>query len=126
VPDGPADTTEARERLARAQRELLAALVAGAAHPDGFDPDRLRAQAASLVAKRRDLVARAAPDLVARLGPRFGALFADYARGRPRPAGGSQADARAFALWLGLPGDQDFPRRRPGRLSRLLRRRSPG
>ncbi|MDF2705367.1 MAG: hypothetical protein K0R62_1019 [Nonomuraea muscovyensis] len=111
---------ERRARLARAQRELLTALVAAGPHPDGFDPERLRVQAAGLIAKRRSLVARSAPHLVARLGPRFTGLFAEYAGARPKPPGGSRADALAFAAWLGVPPEAP----RPGRLARLLRRRS--
>jgi hypothetical protein len=92
--------TEPRERLATAQRELLAALVAGGAPPGGFDRERLGIQADSLIAKRRGLVARAAPDLVTALGAEFRPLFAAYAAGRPKPPGGSRGDARAFAEWL--------------------------
>ncbi|MBG0815020.1 hypothetical protein [Planomonospora sp. ID82291] len=93
-----------REELARAQAELLAALVAGAQAPPGFDGERLRIQAASLVAKRRSLVARLRPDLVQALGEGFRAEFAAYASGRPRPPGGSRADAADFAEHLARTG----------------------
>ncbi|GGK68125.1 hypothetical protein Ppa06_28740 [Planomonospora parontospora subsp. parontospora] len=86
-----------REELARAQAGLLAALVAGAQAPPGFDGERLRIQTASLVAKRRSVVARLRPDLVQTLGEDFRAEFAAYASGRPRPPGGSRADAADFA-----------------------------
>ncbi|MET8335060.1 hypothetical protein ABZV14_38960 [Streptosporangium canum] len=91
VPDG------AREALAGAQAVLLAALVAGGAAPPGFDEGRLRIQAASLISKRRGTVARVRPDLVALLGGDFAREFEAYARGRPKPPGGSRADARDFA-----------------------------
>ena len=90
----------AREALAAAQAELVAALVAGGPEPSGFDAERLRIQAQSLIAKRRGGVARAlavfAPELLPELGPHFTA----YAEGRPKPSGGSRADAQAFAAWL--------------------------
>jgi hypothetical protein len=117
VPDDePRERDERRERLAHAQRELLAALVAGGPDPEGFDPERLGIQRASLIAKRRGLVARSAPDLVARLGGRFTGLFAEYAKGRPKPPGGSRGDARAFAEWLGMP-PEPVPAMPPGRLT---------
>ncbi|WP_285775204.1 hypothetical protein [Microtetraspora sp. NBRC 13810] len=90
----------ARGRLAEAQRELLAALVAGGPRPEGFDEVRLRIQSASLIAKRRGLVARFAPELTRRLGSDFAPLFTSYAQGHPKPPGGSRADARAFIEWL--------------------------
>jgi hypothetical protein len=94
----------ARESLRASQGALLAALVAGGRVPEGFDGERVRIQAHSLVAKRRGLVARRLPDLVRSLGPDFAAAFAVYAVDRPKPAGGSQADARNFADWLGTQG----------------------
>jgi hypothetical protein len=112
-----------RQRLADAQRGLLAALVAGGPLPDGFDPVRLRIEAAGLIAKRRGLAARSAPDLVIRLGPRFAALFTEYAERRPKPPGGSLGDVRAFADWLGLPLDPPPAGPPPGRWARFLRRR---
>jgi hypothetical protein len=93
-----------REALAAAQAELVAALVAGGPKPPGFDAERLRIQAAGLVAKRRGGVARAlaaiAPSVLTELGPRLAAEFAAYAEGRPKPSGGSRADAQAFVAWL--------------------------
>jgi hypothetical protein len=94
------DGLRAREALRAAQRALLAALVAGGGLPEGFDADRVRIQAHSLIAKRRGLAARLLPDLVRALGPEFARAFADYATGRPKPPGGSRADARAFVEWL--------------------------
>lgn len=43
--------TGARDRLEQAQTALLAALLAGGPAPPGFDPERLRIQAAALIAK---------------------------------------------------------------------------
>jgi hypothetical protein len=90
----------ARRRLAGTQRALLESLVTGAAPPPGFDPDRVRIQAAALVAKRAGAVARHRPDVVERLGGRYREVFAAYAAARPKPPGGSAADADAFAGWL--------------------------
>ncbi|GAA0407528.1 hypothetical protein Acor_69180 [Acrocarpospora corrugata] len=94
----------ARERLAREEARLLAALVAGAPQPPGFDPARLRIQAHSLIAKRRGLVAVALPGLVSALGAEFAREFFAYADGRPKPPGGSRADAHAFVEWLRAEG----------------------
>ncbi|MBG0819200.1 hypothetical protein HS048_00260 [Planomonospora sp. ID91781] len=102
-PEEPVTQT-GREELARAQAGLLAALVAGAQAPPGFDGERLRIQTASLVAKRRSAVARLRPDLVQALGEDFRAEFAAYASGRPKPPGGSRADAADFAGHLARTG----------------------
>ncbi len=124
----------ARERLARRQEELLAALVAGGPVPPGFDPVQVRAQSTGLAAKRRDTTAKVAPDLPRLLGPRYGPLFLDYARTRPQ-TGGYRADARSFAAWVltgGGPLAADHrraleqwldpaPVRPPGPLARLRR-----
>ncbi|MEV6864008.1 hypothetical protein AB0M44_23740 [Streptosporangium subroseum] len=100
---------EARAALARGQSGLLAALVAGGETPPGFDEKRLRIQEFSLISKRRGTVARLRPDLVALLGGDFAGEFEAYARGRPKPVGGSRADARDFAGRLEATG------RLPGR-----------
>ncbi|MFI9362387.1 hypothetical protein ACIG5E_15250 [Kitasatospora sp. NPDC053057] len=92
-------TAAARERLARRQEELLAALVAGGPVPPGFDPDQVRAQSTGLAAKRRDTTAKIAPDLPRLLGAQYGPLFLGYARTHPQ-TGGYRADARAFAGWV--------------------------
>ncbi|WP_433245451.1 hypothetical protein ACQPYK_43450 [Streptosporangium sp. CA-135522] len=94
----------AREALAAAQARLLAALVAEGEPPAGFDEARLRIQASSLISKRRATVGRLRPDLVAALGGDFAREFEAYARGRPKPPGGSRADARDFAERLGEAG----------------------
>ncbi|WP_062440509.1 hypothetical protein [Herbidospora daliensis] len=98
-----------RARLADQQRALLSALVAGAAAPEGFDAERLRIQAGSLIAKRRGLVAVLRPDVVQALGNGFAREFHAYASGRPKPQGGSRADAAAFADWLRGRGLLDAP-----------------
>ncbi|WP_329428344.1 hypothetical protein OG339_02940 [Streptosporangium sp. NBC_01495] len=94
----------AREALARAQTALVAALVAGEEAPRGFDRERLRIQEAGLISKRRRTVARLRPDLAALLGDGFAGEFDAYARGRPKPQGGSHADARDFAERLRAAG----------------------
>ncbi|MEV5892693.1 hypothetical protein [Nonomuraea fuscirosea] len=97
-------TPEAHEdevaRLAEAQARVVAALVAGAQVPEGFDPGRMRAQAASLIAKRRGIVARIRPDTAVAAGPDLAAEFAAYARARTAPPPGYRADADDFAAWL--------------------------
>ena len=99
----------ARDSLARDQYAVLATLVAGGAAPPGFDAQRLATQADALVWKRRDVVARLRPDLVAAAGPDFARLFLVYGRRHPRPAAGSWADTAAFESSLTGAG----PRRRP-------------
>ncbi|MBO3752280.1 hypothetical protein J5X84_40005 [Streptosporangiaceae bacterium NEAU-GS5] len=98
------DLAGVRQELAAAQARLVAALVADGPRPPGFDAERLRIQASSLISKRRGGVARAlstmAPGVLADLGPDFTAEFAAYAKGRPKPAGGSRADAQAFLAWV--------------------------
>ncbi|MEW9553592.1 hypothetical protein [Nonomuraea sp. NPDC050783] len=112
-----------REELARAQARVVRALVAGGAVPGGFDPGRLRAQAAGLIAKRRSIVARIRPDTALAAGPDLPAEFAAYARARTAPPPSYRADADDFAAWLRergrLPAER--PPRRAGRWwSRLL------
>ncbi|XHM91131.1 hypothetical protein AB0761_11910 [Peterkaempfera sp. SMS 1(5)a] len=96
---GEPGTVLARARLAHRQAELLSALVAGGPTPPGFDPEQLRIQASGLVAKRRDTVARVAPELPPLLGGRFAADFSRYAAGVPM-TGGYRTDALAFARWV--------------------------
>jgi hypothetical protein len=90
----------ARRRLARAQVELLTALVAAGPAPPGFDPVRLGVQADALLAKRREVIARLRPDLVEAAGAEFRSRFDAYARAHPRPAAGARADAAEFARTL--------------------------
>ncbi|MGC0420214.1 hypothetical protein [Embleya sp. AB8] len=87
----------ARERLARQQGELLAALVAGGPVPAGFDAERVRVQARALAAKRRDSAVRAVPELASALGTRWPGEFMAWAPVHPKPAtGGTHADVQAF------------------------------
>ncbi|MFI6391289.1 hypothetical protein ACIBHY_21415 [Nonomuraea sp. NPDC050547] len=93
-------SAEDRRRLEEAQERVVAALVTGAPAPEGFDADRLRAQAASLVSKRRGVVARLRPDAALAAGADLGAEFAAYAAARTAPPKGYREDADAFAAWL--------------------------
>ncbi|MFI6296148.1 hypothetical protein ACIBEJ_31455 [Nonomuraea sp. NPDC050790] len=91
---------EDRRRLEEAQERVVAALVAGAPVPEGFDADRFRVQAASLVAKRRSVVARLRPDAARAAGADLRAEFAAYTAARATPPKGYREDADAFATWL--------------------------
>ncbi|MDH6125899.1 hypothetical protein P3T39_002856 [Kitasatospora sp. GP82] len=95
---GDPELVVARAGLARRQAELLTALVAGGPVPEGFDQEQVRIQARGLLAKRRDTVARVAPEIPRLLGADYGLLFGRYARQGPA-VGGYRADARAFAEW---------------------------
>jgi hypothetical protein len=89
--------TPARERLAKAQADLVRALVANGPAPAGFDEARVRAAGRSLVNKRRQALARAWPSLVHLLGDDF----RQYAEANPLPGCASPtADGRAFLRWL--------------------------
>lgn len=104
--------TAARERLGRAQAELLAALVAGAPVPEGFDRERLAVQSRALAAKRADVVAKVAPELPEILGREtFGSLFRAYARTAPM-TGGYRRDALDFAAHVLDEGSAGGPRAR--------------
>lgn len=93
--------TEARERLARSQAELVRALVARGPTPNGFDARRIAAAARALVSKRRQAVARVWPSIVKTLGDAFVERFTAYAEAQPLPLSGSPlADGRAFMAWL--------------------------
>lgn len=136
-----AETAAARERLAQAQAGLLAALVAGAPVPAGFDADRLAVQRRALTAKRADVVAKVAPELPRILGEKaYRSAFAAYARGRPL-TDGHRRDALDFVRhvldeggadgrgtrrelrrwWRERSGPAPLPRGRPRRLLRLPR-----
>ncbi|MFI8993765.1 DUF692 domain-containing protein [Streptomyces sp. NPDC053542] len=99
------ETEAARARLAAAQEELLAALVAGEPDPAGFDGERLAVQRRALASKRADVIASVAPELPGILGADYRSAFLDYAQHRPM-RGGYRRDALDFAghlLALGLP-----------------------
>ncbi|MET1071509.1 MAG: hypothetical protein ABWY11_02560 [Umezawaea sp.] len=93
-------TGDQRERLARAQAELLTALLAGGPSPAGFDQRLLRVEANSLLAKRRGIVAMLSPEVTDALTDRFRPLFDEYARAHPRKTGSrAREDAADFAAW---------------------------
>jgi hypothetical protein len=94
-------TLTAREQLAKAQAELVRALVAHGPVPAGFDEARVRVAARSLVNKRRQALARAWPKLVEVVGETFAARFTSYAEAQPLPGCANPlADGRAFLRWL--------------------------
>ncbi len=98
----------ARERLARAQRELVEALGVGAPVPAGFDVERVHEAARSLLNKRRRGVERSWPALVAALGDTFRPRFEAWARGHPLGVEASAfGDGRRFAQ--GLLDEGAFP-----------------
>jgi uncharacterized protein (UPF0276 family) len=110
---GVAETDPARQRLALAQTALLSALVAGTPVPEGFDRVRLGVQARALAAKRADVVAKVAPELVEILAAAYRPAFLAYAQGHPM-AGGYRRDALDFAehlLLTGRPQDAEIRRR---------------
>ncbi len=87
-----------RESLGRRQAELVAALVAGAAVPEGFDQTRVRAATDALLRKRAGEVGNRWPTLRASLGPQWNEAFAQWAR--ERPPHGSWRDGWDFARQL--------------------------
>jgi hypothetical protein len=87
-----------REDLANAQAALVAALVAGAPAPPGFDEPGVRAAAAALLRKRAGEVAATWPVLAASFGPRWTVAFARWAE--TRPTQGSLRDGWDFARQL--------------------------
>jgi hypothetical protein len=68
--------------LARQQAELVAALVAGAPVPPGFDAARIGVARRALLGKRAGDVARAWPMLATSAGDRWQRDFAEWAAGR--------------------------------------------
>jgi hypothetical protein len=73
---------ERREGLAERQAGLIAALVAGAPLPAGFDEARVGAAQRALLRKRAGEVARVWPLLAASAGDRWPDEFAAWAAGR--------------------------------------------
>ena len=72
-----------RDDLAGQQAALVAALVAGADVPAGFDAARVRAATDALLRKRAGEVAAQWPALRASLGAQWYPSFAAWAAGRP-------------------------------------------
>ena len=92
---------DARVRFAKAQAELVSALLGKASVPAGFDASRLHAAGVALATKRMREAAQAWPDLSRDLGERFTELFAAYAAVTPYPScGGPLADGRSFIRYL--------------------------
>ena len=95
----------ARERLARAQEELVRALGTGTPVPAGFDAERVRAAARALMDKRRRLVERTWPALASALGTDFTPAFESWATHHPMTVEPSPlADGRRFAESLRMEG----------------------
>ncbi len=117
--------------LADRQAALVAALVAGAPIPDGFDHRLIGMARRALLRKRSGEVARHWPLLAASFGARWPAVFAEWADGRPTR--GSFEDGLALARSLPLTGAsaEELAEReaalRPGLVHRLTRafRRAP-
>jgi hypothetical protein len=95
--------TGQRQRLAAQQEALVAALVAGAPPPPGFDAVRLDAARTALLRKRAGEVRRTWPALAAQLGPQWTDAFAGWADGRPTH--GALRDGFDFARALARTGD---------------------
>lgn len=82
LPDEPRTPSDVRD-LGTRQAELIAALVAGAACPAGFDHDRLIATRRSLLRKRAGAAAKAWPLLAASLGADWRPTFVRLRDGHP-------------------------------------------
>ncbi|GGJ81274.1 hypothetical protein GCM10010123_08840 [Pilimelia anulata] len=93
--DAGADVGLVGSGLAARQAALVAALTGTGPDPAGFDPARLAAARAALLAKRAGEVAHAWPALARECGADWRATFAAWAAGRA-PAGG-YADGLALA-----------------------------
>lgn len=106
-------TQPQRDRLAAAQAELLRALLADGAVPEGFDAERVRIEKRALLGKRRGIVAMLQPEVAAELGDRFRPLFDAYAAGHPKEVGTRfREDAARFAEWAVARGELAPPKRR--------------
>ena len=91
-----------RELLVQRQAALVAALVAGAPLPPGFDQPSVRAAADALMRKRAGEVANVWPALCALLGPQWNVSFAAWAARRPPP--GALRDGWDFARSIAATG----------------------
>lgn len=125
--------------LADRQSALVAALVAGAPVPAGFDAARVEAARRALLRKRAGDVARQWRLLAASFGPRWPAVFGAWAA--QRPTQGSLRDGWDLARSLTLTGPAaeelaerearwrydggSAPRRRRFRRRRFWQDRSP-
>lgn len=111
--------------LADRQAALVAALVAGAPIPDGFDPRLIDAARRALLRKRSGEVARHWPLLAASFGPKWPAVFAEWAGGRPTQGSFQDGLALARSLELTGPAAEELAEReaalRPSLLKRLTR-----
>ena len=96
-----------RADLATRQAALVAALVAGAPVPPGFDVRRVAAARQALLRKRAGEVARHWPMLAAALGSDWFAVFAGWADGRP--ARGGLRDGWELARRLATGGSLNPP-----------------
>jgi hypothetical protein len=85
--------------LAARQEALVAALVAGAEVPEGFDPAAVHVTIAALRRKRAAEVADRWPFLAASYGDDWSATFSAWAGGRP--PNGSLRDGWDFARSVG-------------------------
>jgi hypothetical protein len=95
----------ARERMAARQAELVRALVAKGPIPAGFDQDRVKTLARTLVNKRRQALARLWPTLVRIFGDAYVERFTNYAQAHPIPASGNVfEDGREFLRCLETQG----------------------
>lgn len=101
-PDRPAGQAGRASGLGERQAGLVAALVAGAPIPEGFDPRLVAAARRALLRKRAGDVARHWPLLAASFGARWPEVFAEWADGRP-PQGAWQ-DGLDLARSLPLTG----------------------
>ncbi|MCW2887796.1 MAG: hypothetical protein JWL58_4658 [Streptosporangiaceae bacterium] len=84
-----------QDELRLAQEALVAALVAGAQLPPGFDAVRVAAATRALLRKRAGEVARAWPELARSYGPAWPRVFAGWASALPTR--GSWLDGWDFA-----------------------------
>lgn len=124
-PDGTPTPDGAAGSLADRQAALVAALVAGAPIPDGFDARLVGTARRALLRKRSAEVARHWPLLAASFGARWPSVFADWAGARPTQGAFQDGLALARSLTLTGPAAEELAERekalRP-RLARLLRR----
>ncbi|BCB78531.1 hypothetical protein GCM10022251_58770 [Phytohabitans flavus] len=117
--------TRPEDSLAERQAALVAALVAGAPIPDGFDPRLIDTARRALLRKRSSEVARHWPMLAASFGERWPTVFAEWAEARPTR--GSFQDGLALARSLPLTdlAAEELAAHQSTPWTRLLRRLRP-